>query len=179
MTRQQLERCIEEHGKAIYSFCRHLAGNLQEAEDLYQDTFLSAVELSDRIDYESNPKSYLLSVAVHIWQNRKRKFAWRKRIADMRPIVDERDEESGEATDLSPEEQIIDREQAEIVQKAVHALPERLRIVVLLFYMEELSTAQIAAMMRIPKGTVLSRLHQARKLLKRELEEVFDEKSDG
>lgn len=179
MTRQQLERCIEEHGKAIYSFCRHLAGNLQEAEDLYQDTFLSAVELSDRIDYESNPKSYLLSVAVHIWQNRKRKFAWRKRIADMRPIVDERDEESSEATDLSPEEQIIDREQAEIVQKAVHALPERLRIVVLLFYMEELSTAQIAAMMRIPKGTVLSRLHQARKLLKRELEEVFDEKSDG
>ncbi|MDE6016493.1 MAG: RNA polymerase sigma factor [Acetatifactor sp.] len=179
MTRQQLERCIEEHGKAIYSFCRHLAGNLQEAEDLYQDTFLSAVELSDRIDYESNPKSYLLSVAVHIWQNRKRKFAWRKRIADMRPIVDERDEESSEATDLSPEEQIIDREQAEIVQKAVHALPERLRIVVLLFYIEELSTAQIAAMMRIPKGTVLSRLHQARKLLKRELEEVFDEKSDG
>lgn len=179
MTRQQLERCIEEHGKAIYSFCRHLAGNLQEAEDLYQDTFLSAVELSDRIDYESNPKSYLLSVAVHIWQNRKRKFAWRKRIADMRPIVDERDEESSEATDLSPEEQIIDREQVEIVQKAVHALPERLRIVVLLFYIEELSTAQIAAMMRIPKGTVLSRLHQARKLLKRELEEVFDEKSDG
>lgn len=179
MTRQQLERCIEEHGKAIYSFCRHLAGNLQEAEDLYQDTFLSAVELSDRIDYESNPKSYLLSVAVHIWQNRKRKFAWRKRIADMRPIVDERDEESSGTTDLSPEEQIIDREQAEIVQKAVHALPERLRIVVLLFYIEELSTAQIAAMMRIPKGTVLSRLHQARKLLKRELEEVFDEKSNG
>lgn len=178
MTRQQLERCIDEHGKAIYSFCRQLAGNLQEAEDLYQDTFLSAVELSDRIDYERNPKAYLLSVAVHIWQNRKRKFAWRRRIADIRLIVEERDE-SGNAMELSPEEQIIDREQAGLVREAVHALPERLRPVVLLFYMEELPTAQIAAVLGIPKGTVLSRLHQARKLLKRELEDVLDEKNNG
>lgn len=178
MTKQQLETCIEEHGKAVYAFCRHLAGNLQEAEDLYQDTFLSAVELSDRIDYANNPKSYLLSIAVHIWQNRKRKFAWRKRIADMRPIVDEQDVDSNETADFSPEKQIIDREQAETVQRAVHALPERLRMVVLLFYMEELSTAQIAAMMKIPKGTVLSRLCQARKLLKKELEDVLDEKRD-
>lgn len=178
MTRQQLEKCIEEHGKAIYSFCRHLAGNLQEAEDLYQDTFLSAVELSDRIDYENNPKSYLLSIAAHIWQNRKRKFAWRKRIADIRPIADEQDAKRDGSAEMSPEEQMLDRELAEIVQKAVHTLPERLRVAVLLYYMEELSTTQIAAVMKIPKGTVLSRLYQARKLLKKELEGVWDDKDN-
>lgn len=178
MTGQQLEKCIEEHGKAIYSFCRHLTGNRQEAEELYQDTFLSAVELSDRIDYENNPKSYLLSVAVHIWQNRKRKFAWRKRIADMRPMEDEKDAEGDGTATVSPEEQIIGRELAEAVRSAVHALPQRLRAVVLLFYMEELSTTQIAAVMKLPRGTVLSRLYQARKLLKKELEGVWDEKDD-
>lgn len=87
MTKQELELCINEYGKDIYSFCKYLTYNEQEADDLYQDTFFMAVELKEKIEYRENPKSYLLSITLRIWQNKKRKFAWRKRIAQMQPIV--------------------------------------------------------------------------------------------
>ena len=66
------------------------------------------------------------------------------------------------------------RERDESIRLAVDRLPEKLRIVVLLFYMEDLSTAQIAETMKIPAGTVLSRLHRARRILKKELEDVLN-----
>lgn len=176
MTKQELEIFISEYGKDIYSFCKHLANKPQEADDLYQDTFLKAIELKDNIDYGYNPKSYLLSIALRIWKNKKRKFAWRKRIADMQPIVDERDADVSESKEMPPEERIIRKEKNESVRAAVNKLPDKLKIVVLLFYMEDLSTAQVAAVMKIPTGTVLSRLYQARKILRKELEDVLDGK---
>lgn len=176
MTRQELEMCIDEYGKEIYSFCKYLTCSLQEAEDLYQDTFLKAVELEDKIEYANNVKSYLLSIALRIWKNRKRKFAWRKRIADVRSVVEEKDTEIWAETH-QPEEGILEKEKKETVRRAVAQLPKRLRIVILLFYMEELPVAQIAAILKIPNGTVKSRLYRARKLLKKELEDVLDEES--
>lgn len=176
MTKQELEQCIEEYGKDIFSFCCYLTGSRQEAEDLYQDTFLKAVELKGKMDAAYNPKSYLLSIALRIWKNRKRKFARRRRIADVCDMAEGTDAWVGNALEAyraagqSPEEAVLAEERRQAVGKAVEKLPQRLRTVVLLFYMEELSTAQIAAVMGIPAGTVLSRLHQARKQLKKELE---------
>ena len=66
MNEIQLEQCINEHGKDVYAFCSQLTRNVQEAEDLYQDTFLKAVELAGRIDFGKNPKSYLISIALRI-----------------------------------------------------------------------------------------------------------------
>lgn len=174
MTKQELEMCVNEYGRDIYSFCKHLTNNLQEADDLYQDTFLTATGSMDKIDYGNNPKSYLLSIALRIWKNKKRKYAWRKRIADMQPIADEREMSLGESTELSPEERIVGKERDESIRMAVSRLPEKLRIAVLLFYMEDLPTAQIARVMKIPAGTVLSRLHQARKILRKELEDILN-----
>lgn len=177
MTKQELELCIKEYGKDIYSFCIHLTHNQQEADDLYQDTFLKAVELNPKIDYGNNPKSYLLSIALGIWKNKKRKFAWRKRIADTRLMIDERDAGKIESSGLSPEEKIISNEKNEAVRMAVNKLPEKLKVVVLLFYMEDLPTAQIAEVVKVPVGTVLSRLYQARKILRKELEDTLDGKT--
>ena len=175
MTKQELETCIHEYGKEIYSFCKHLTCSLQEADDLYQDTFLKAVELNEKIDYTDNPKSYLLSIALRIWKNRKRKFAWRKRIADVQYTAQEQDMQIRMPEELSPEEQMLSHERIAAVKKAVHNLPERFRVIILLYYMEELPVAQIAVILKIPAGTVKSRLFQARKLLKKDLEDVLNE----
>ena len=168
MTKQELETCIGDYGKDIYSFCKYLTNDPLEADDLYQDTFLMVIELKEKIEYSENPKSYLLSIALRIWKNKKRKFAWRKRIADERYI------DMGESAELSLEDSITIKEKDESIRMAVNRLPEKLKIVVLLFYMEDLQTAQIAETMKIPIGTVLSRLHRARKILKRELEDVLN-----
>ncbi len=175
MTKQELEICIDKYNRDVYSFCKYLTSNTQEADDLYQDTFLTAMECREKIDYNRHPKSYLLSIALRIWKNKKRKFAWRKRIAEAQLLVEERDAEISESPEPTPEESITRQEEDVAVRMAVNALPEKLRIPVLLFYMENLSTAQIAAAMKIPVGTVLSRLHQARKKLKKELEEIIHE----
>jgi len=99
MTKPELETCMIKYGKDIYSFCRSLVGSIQEAEDLYQDTFLKAIELNEKIDAAGNPKSYLLSIAVRIWKNRKRKYAWRKRIADFKSYTEGQDVEADSAAD--------------------------------------------------------------------------------
>ena len=81
MTKQELTECIDRYGRDLYAFCRHLTGSIQEADELYQDTWLKTVELSERIDAGGNVKSYCLSVALKLWNNRRRKYAWRRRIA--------------------------------------------------------------------------------------------------
>ena len=176
MTHTELETCITKYGTAIYPFCRQLTKNRQEADDLYQDTFLKATELSSKINYKDNPKSYLLSVALRIWKNKKRKFAWRMRIAPMHPITGGLGETAG-SYESSPEDQVLKKEEAALIQQAVGNLPERLKIPILLFYMEELSVSEIASVLTIPSGTVKSRLYQARKILKKELEVILDEKT--
>ena len=176
MTKTELENCIWEYGKDIYSFCKSITLNLQEADDLYQDTFLKAMELISQIDYERNPKSYLLSIALRLWKNRKRKYAWRNRIANVFSLTDELDLDIVKAAAFSPENELLKKEEAHLVREAVGKLPEKLKIPVLLFYMEDLPVAQIAFILKIPVGTVKSRLYQARKLLEKELEVVLDEK---
>lgn len=119
MTKQELELCIQQYGKGIYSFCKYLTCNGQEADDLYQDTFLMAVELQEKIVYQENPKSYLLSIALRIWKNKKRKFAWRKNIADIQPMVEMLEVELDRELEISLEEQVIKKETEEIVRNAV------------------------------------------------------------
>lgn len=171
MTKQELEICIRDYGKDLYSFCCQLTDCTQEAEELYQDTFLTAVERREKIEYRENPKSYLLSIAIRIWKNRKRKLAWRRRIAEIVPMEDREILLQGNSS--LPEEEMLEQEEIAWVHRAVANLPEGLKLVVLLYYMEELSIIQIATTMKIPQGTVKSRLHRAKKMIKKELEELL------
>ena len=171
MTMKELERCIEVYGKDIYTFCLWLAKSGEYADDLYQDTFLTAIEVIDRIDSEETMKSYLLSISLRLWKNRKRKWAWRNRIA---PTV-EMDENF--PVDLAYEEKdrTLEDEKSAVINSAIAALPEKYRVIILLYYMEEIPQEKIAAILHVPIGTVKSRLYAARKLLKSELEEYFHE----
>ncbi|MCM1063611.1 MAG: RNA polymerase sigma factor [Eubacterium sp.] len=176
MTKQELTDCIDTYGRELYSFCRHLTGNAQEADELYQDTWLKTMELLEDIDPMGNVKSYCLSVALRLWKNRKRKFAWRKRIAGTQDILDEEGLEYISDGSPTSEERVLEKERDRMVWNAVDALPEKLRTVILLYYMEELSVSQIAAAAGVPEGTVKSRLYHARKILEQKLEGVYYEK---
>lgn len=179
MNKIQLEQCIRDYGKELYAFCSQLTANKQEAEDLYQDTFLKAVELMERIDYENNPKSYLVSVALRLWKNKKRKFAWRMRIAGIEQLIEETAEdkkpEEHSKFESPVEEGILQKEIKMQVRKAVAGLEEKYRIPVYLYYTLELPISEISKILKIPAGTVKTRLHKARQLLKDELEVVLDE----
>ncbi len=176
MNDMQLLQCINEHGKSVYAFCRQLTQNKQEAEELYQDTFLKAVELKGKMDWEKNPGSYLISIALRIWKNKKRKYAWRKRIAGMEEYIEEAAGMEAARQEASTEEIFFQRELQRQVREAVAKLDDKYRIPVYLYYSQQFSTEQIGGILKLPQGTVKSRLHKARKLLRKELEVVLDEK---
>lgn len=179
MTVFELEECIAQYGTEVYSFCLHLTGAREWADELYQDTFLTAMEHIRQLhnDAGANPKSYLLSVAIRLWKNKRRKAAWRKRIAPEQSMDAPGGAALAGAVELtdSIETEALRAEERRCVQRAVEALPEKYRVAVLLYYMEELPLAQIASLLHIPQGTVKSRLHQARKLLRQQLEVLLDE----
>ncbi|MDD4844692.1 MAG: RNA polymerase sigma factor [Anaerotignum sp.] len=162
---------VNVHGKHIYNFCRQLTKNIEEADELYQDTFLKAIELCDRIDKGNNPKSYLLSIAVKLWKNRKRKYAWRERIVAMESYQEEIVYDQKQCDHVqTPEDELLEREWQEIVTEAVGGLKEEYRIPMYLYYTAELSLKEISRILLLPVGTVKSRLHKARNEVKKYLE---------
>lgn len=172
MKQSELEMCIAEYGKDLYSFCCYLTYSKMEADDLYQDTFVKVIELG-KIDVSNNPKSYLLSIAVRLWKNRKRKLERRRR-ALVSDTMEELEQEGKLQTKKSSlEQEMIQREQKENVQHAVSGLPDKLRIVALLYYMEDRKVMEISEILHVPQGTVKSRLHKARKILREKLEDVI------
>lgn len=171
MNKQLLEHYIEAYGTDIYSFCIRLTQNRELAEELYQDTFLAMCEKGDWKE-EGNVKSYLLGITIKLWQNRKRKFAWRKRIAAEIPLSKEQGLEAFSA-DENLEQHMVSKEEQEAVWKAVYKLPEQLRIVILLYYMEDFKVAEIAEKLSLSISNVKSKLMRARRYLKQELEDFI------
>ncbi len=172
MTVTELEKCIDLYGKDIYGFCRQITGNREEGEDLYQDTFMKALELKKKIHMDQNPKSYLLSIAIRIWKNRRRKYAWRQRITRCESITEEmtQDRSGEENADGEPERTVLIWEEQELVKRSILSLEERYRIPVYLYYSAELSVKEIAQILKLPEGTVKSRLHKARVMVKERME---------
>lgn len=171
MNKQLLEHYIEAYGTDIYSFCIRLTQNRELAEELYQDTFLAMCEKEDWKE-EGDVKSYLLGITIKLWQNRKRKFAWRKRIAAEIPLSKEQGLEAFPA-DENLEQHMVSKEEQEAVWKAVYKLPEQLRIVILLYYMEDFKVAEIAEKLSLSISNVKSKLMRARRYLKQELEDFI------
>ena len=165
MDKAQLEQCIYEYGKDVYTFCSQITGNCQEADDLYQDTFLKATELKEGIDYNRNPRSYFISVALRIWKNRRRKFAWRKRIAGTCTLTEEAAEVNMPEQEISAEDVVLQKELEQQVRKAVGELAEKYRIPVYLYYTLQLSVEEIAKLLHKKASTVRTQLTRARKKL--------------
>lgn len=165
MTVSDIGRLAEEHGSAIYNFCLKITDDTYSAEELYQNTFLKALEKRESIDETNNPKAYLCSIAVSLLKSSKRKAARRHGIAPTVTI-----EEVTEKTGTRFEEDILKKEFYGVIKSAVSMLDEKLRLPILLHYVSDMPLSEIATVMNVPEGTVKSRLHTARKLIKEQLE---------
>ena len=74
MEAREIERCIDEFGADVYRFCLKLCMNREDAEDLYQQTFLKALECSFTLEWEKNPRAFFFSSAHNQWKSSRRKF---------------------------------------------------------------------------------------------------------
>ena len=81
MNAGEIEKCIDAFGTDIYRFCLKLCADKADAEDLYQQTFLKALETKWTLDWENNPKALFFSLAHNLWKSDRRKQARRSTIA--------------------------------------------------------------------------------------------------
>jgi len=162
------EDLVDNYNEAVWQFCRSITFSKEDAEDLMQETFLKVFEQMNKINASENPKSFLFSTALYLWKSKKRKYARRDRIV---PIV-HIDDDVLEQGDNGIEDGIIVQEDIKIVQKVVESLPEKIKIPIILYYTMEMNQTDIAAMLKLPVGTIKSRLHTARKIIEKGLMEV-------
>ena len=171
MTLEELEKLIELHGTSIYGFCCHLTGDRLMAEDLYQDTLLKAFELRNRIQTADEPamrllkeRNYCFGIAIRLYKNLQRRFCrYETQSLD--------DPESGLGdtlwNSLSPEEILERRTERLRVRAAIDKLPLKQRTVIYLFYYAELSIEEIGNLLKLPEGTVKSRLSRGKENLEK------------
>jgi RNA polymerase sigma-70 factor (ECF subfamily) len=159
-----------------YGTIRRLAFSIldeaQEAEDAAQETFIAACRSLEEFRGEASPKTWLTGIAINICRGRLRKHKSRRILQSVLQVLHL-------VSDPTPgvEQAVLRNEQDRQIWQAVDALDEKHRLVVVLRYVHDLSTDEIAAVLKISPGTVHSRLHYARKTLMTRLriEEETDE----
>jgi RNA polymerase sigma-70 factor (ECF subfamily) len=162
------------HLDSLYAHALRLTRSPADAEDLVQDTFVRALRFYDRFERGSNLKAWLLRIQFNGFVNK-----YRRNLKEHSANEIMSQEPSTEATLgrgalrslLDPQGTAIAPMVASEIQAALQQLPDDHRTVVILADVEELSYKEIAEVMGCPIGTVMSRLHRARKALQERLAE--------
>ena len=149
----------------LYATALRLTRSRSDAEDLVQDTFVKAFRFADRYQPGTNLKAWLYTILHNTWRNRVRDAS-----RDAVDVDSERVEEAasvpGGPLAFETPEQILLRDSLDAeLQAALDALPPLFREAVWLRDVEEFSYAEIAEMLGVPMGTVMSRISRGRRLL--------------
>jgi len=155
---------------SLYRTALRLTHRPEEAEDLVQETYLKAFRSADRFEPGTNLRAWLFTILHNTARNRVRDRARDTVTVDSEAV--ERADLSSPAQVDTPEAILIRETLAPELKAAVDALPDAFREAVWLRDVEEFSYAEIAAMLSIPVGTVMSRISRGRQMLFDRLKEA-------
>jgi RNA polymerase sigma-70 factor, ECF subfamily len=153
-----------EHVDGLYAYAFVLCGDRTEAEDLVQETYLRAIKAVARLRDDSNRKGWLFTILRNVWLNQLRHRRIVPQISGLNLDMYIRDLAIHRHDD--PYSQLVSKMDREMVRDAIQELPTIFREVILLREYEELSYQEIAGVLNIPLGTVMSRLGRARAQLR-------------
>ena len=150
------------HIDSLYGMALRLTRRPQDAEDLVQDTYLKAFRAADQFERGTNLKAWLFTILHNTFRNRLR--------SNGRNPVDVNSETVERAADVAGDEhtpeQILARATLDVdLKQALDSLPEAFRQAVWLRDVEEFTYAEIASVLNVPIGTVMSRISRGRKML--------------
>ncbi len=149
---------------SLYNFARWLARDANDAEDLVQETYLKALRSFASFEAGSNFRAWMFQILKNTFLGSRSKLEWR-----MTQAME--GEEESFVVSATPESLLIGRRDADAVQGAIEQLPAIFREVLLLSDVEQASYREIADILSIPMGTVMSRLARARKTVRKYLSE--------
>jgi RNA polymerase sigma-70 factor (ECF subfamily) len=166
--RKAFGQLLRRHQKRLFRFVYGLLGDFDQAEDMVQEAFVKAYGALGSFEGGRDFYPWLSTIARNLALN----MMARERRKESLDQIHERgfDPPSG---DLGPLEQLTARESQQRFYTALKALPEQYRTVFMLRHFEEMSYEDIAAQLKIPPGTVDSRLYRARQLLVAALKDLL------
>jgi RNA polymerase sigma-70 factor, ECF subfamily len=161
------------HADQVYRVARRLVGSREEAEDLVQDTYARAFRSWRTYTPGTNMRAWLLRILTNLNLDRGRRI---QRSPDMQPL-EEGDyylanrlaESNGEQA--LEQDRVVEQLSQDSIVTALSSLPHDFRDVVVLVDIGDFSYADAAQILDVPMGTVMSRLHRGRRLLKQRLAE--------
>ena len=162
--RDAFSEIVRRHQQAVFNAAYRVLGNVHDAEDATQETFIRAFQFFDRFDADRPLAPWLKRIAVNVCINR---------LEAVKP-ASSLDEEADPAPDPGPgpEALTVNRARDERIRTELSQLPPRYRIVIELRHFQELSYEEIAAELKRPLSDVKSDLFRARKLLAERLKDL-------
>jgi RNA polymerase sigma-70 factor (ECF subfamily) len=170
------ERLVAEHSSDVYALLYRLTGDVEEARDLTQETFLRTFQSISRFRGDANLKTWIYRIAVNQARNRWR--WWRRRKRDVTISIDATDEHHEQPLSatlshedaLDPEQETLAREREDQLRDALMGLRHSYKEAVILRDVDGFSYEEIAETLQISIGTVKSRISRGRLELRRKLE---------
>jgi len=159
---------VEACKRSVYALGYRMLGNHDDADDVAQETFVRAWEALQRYDARYSFPGWLRTIATRLALNVLEKR--RRRRTEGGETFDAAAGTQAAATP-GPDAEVEALETRTLLARALQALPDEFRVPLLLRTHEELSYVEIATALAIPVGTVMSRLHRARAMVRRELEQ--------
>ena len=160
----------------VYRVARHMVGSREEAEDLVQETYARAFRSWRTYQAGTNLRAWLLRILTNLNIDRGRK---QQRTPETQPLEEgdyflynRLEEAVGDGGGPAAEERVIERLSQDDIVSALAAVPHDFRDVIVLVDLGDFSYQDAAQILDIPIGTVMSRLHRGRRVLKRELAET-------
>jgi RNA polymerase sigma-70 factor, ECF subfamily len=166
------ERDAMKYAPQLYSAALRMTRNPADAEDVVQETFLKAYRAYGTFEAGTNLKAWLYRILTNTYINRYRKQQRRPSEVELGELQDiylyrRLGETSGAS--VSAEEEVLDRFVDTDIKESLESLPDHFRLPVILADVDGFSYKEIASIMDIPIGTVMSRLHRGRKALQQKL----------
>jgi RNA polymerase sigma-70 factor (ECF subfamily) len=145
---------VKRYHSGLYRFLRQLTRSREDAEDLAQQTLIQARSAASRYDGRASMRTWLHRIAFHEFTRWRRRQRWHLGLAHVPPVHEKKFEA------------VVD---ASWLEDALATLPDGMRAAFLLHEVEELSVHEVATILRVPAGTVKSRLFHARERLRARL----------
>jgi len=181
-TAPTVETLVADHSRMVFRIAYSILRNHHDAEDTAQECFLRVWKQKDRLHEVSNTKTWVARIAWTTALDKRRS----SRAMGSLSVVSLSDEQSGaelaqSIPDLAvaADQQLASAQMQQMLERLIARLPEDLRNTLELSTIQELNSAEIADVMKIPEGSVRTRLFRARKQLKEKLAVLLEVKKHG
>jgi RNA polymerase sigma-70 factor (ECF subfamily) len=170
---EAFEVLVEKYKRKTFRLAYGVLRDQEEALDVAQEAFVKAFRSLPKFKGESAFYTWLFRITMNVALDRKRQRAARARSLGTEDVPPEEWERTAVATDTSPDDEAVSAQRRARIGRALESLPEHHRSIIILSDIEGLSYREIAEVLAIPMGTVMSRLHNARKRLREALGPAF------